>query len=169
MLHYIHKPDSQKELYFSINNCIEFIDKEGVYAIYNGDICSYVGQSKNVASRLATHLSGKYANCTDVYFVLNHCENSLDATERFLIQELKPTDNIMVNYDEELNKDEIFESFHYFPRTAELWIKNDGYHIVNEESTALIKYDEVYPSLDADGRIFNELLSILHVIESAKK
>ena len=40
----------------------------GVYTIYNDDICVYVGQSKNIASRLATHLSGRYKKATKIKY-----------------------------------------------------------------------------------------------------
>ena len=58
---------NQKVLYFKLNNTFNLqVDSElnhkfsGIYAIFKDDICLYVGQSSNLASRIATHLKGKY-------------------------------------------------------------------------------------------------------------
>lgn len=118
----IHNYDEleQKALYFKLNNAFnmeysteENIKLTGVYAIYNGDTCLYVGQSKNLASRIATHLRGKYKKATDIHIwdvesigfedfakrsqsakeiILNNCE-------KYLMSLLKPVDNLAIDMD----------------------------------------------------------------------
>ena len=62
------KPEvDSKEYFLKLNSSfclsgLEHSDRNrlaGVYAILQKDVCFYVGQSKNLASRLATHLTGK--------------------------------------------------------------------------------------------------------------
>ncbi len=63
----------QKELYFKL---VEIFNLEsivryrysGVYAIYKNTKCLYIGMSTNFASRIATHLRGKYRKATTIYF-----------------------------------------------------------------------------------------------------
>lgn len=109
---------SQKSLYFKLNNVLnlwneseENVKITGIYAIYKDDICVYVGQSKNIASRLATHIKGKYSVATNIFIfdikdigfsdyedrkpeskvsILNNCEN-------WFISKLKPIENIIAN------------------------------------------------------------------------
>lgn len=117
---------NQKTLYFKLYNAFNLntenelnIKHQGVYAIFKDDICLYVGQSKNLASRIATHIRGKYKNATQVYcwdvkeigfgdfdtrskesqsLVLNNCEE-------WLMAKLKPIENINIDMDFSLNKD----------------------------------------------------------------
>ncbi len=106
---------SQEILYFKIHNVLNLeknsnqnIKIAGIYTIFKNDICLYVGQSKNIASRLATHLKGKYKTADEIYF-WDICElgfddfherNSiskksiLDNAEKYLMSLLKPIDNI---------------------------------------------------------------------------
>ena len=86
----------------------------GLYAIFKEDICLYVGQSKNIPSRLSTHLTGRYeeADRIDVCFI---CEDFfgdfherskaaqtaiLVNNENELINRLKPIENIFVDRSE---------------------------------------------------------------------
>lgn len=114
--------DNQKELFFKINNIInlenETYEKElsGVYAIYKNDICLYVGQSKNLASRISTHISGKYKECDFIYlFDVRNLgfstffersddgkKSILDNCEKYLIKLLKPIENIIADFSFEI-------------------------------------------------------------------
>lgn len=115
MFSFIHKEREQKQLFFQIDTefkkCVE--DKTiGIYAIYRDEVCLYVGQSKNMASRIATHLSGKYKECTSVIVYRSNEEESfcLDETEKFVMKELKPSENIQIDFSYEIDKSKIMES-----------------------------------------------------------
>lgn len=120
-----HEDFSQKVLYFKLNNAFNMdinhetnIKIAGLYAIFKDNICLYVGQSKNLASRIATHIKGKYENFTDLYvwnieeigfgdflnrdiksrdLVLNNCE-------KWLISKLKPIENIIADMNFKLDE-----------------------------------------------------------------
>ena len=69
MFSYFTKSKKQKDLFFQLDYEFKKIDENrlsGIYAIYKDDVCLYVGQSKNLSSRLATHLSGKYKLCSKI-------------------------------------------------------------------------------------------------------
>jgi hypothetical protein len=75
MLTRFERPECSKELYFklsgslqicSYDNCSKTLKLAGIYAIFNGDVCLYVGQSQNVASRLSQHLFGRYSGATEI-------------------------------------------------------------------------------------------------------
>ena len=111
MFTYFRKSKSQKELFFQLNSImtIEKANKiSGVYAIYKSDVCLYVGQSSNIASRLATHLCGRYADSDKIFIFENNNDEDLILNEKYMIQSLKPTDNILVDYDEEIKTDSLF-------------------------------------------------------------
>ena len=111
MFAYFRKSKSQKELFFQLNSsiAIEKADKvSGVYAIYKSDVCLYVGQSSNVPSRLATHLCGRYADADKIFIFENANDEDLILNEKYIIQKLKPTDNILVDYDEDININSLF-------------------------------------------------------------
>lgn len=110
----------QRALYFKLNNIFNLetqseknVTIAGIYAIYKDDICLYVGQSKNLASRVATHLKGKYATASEI-FIWNiedigfndFSERStvaqnaiLNNVEKWLISQLKPIENILADFD----------------------------------------------------------------------
>ncbi len=133
MLASFTRPETSKHLYFNLNNSLHLADPmfsptykvAGLYAIFKNDICYYVGQSKNVPSRLSTHLTGKYESCdlVKVYFIdedgfSDFYERSKDSqkailenNESYLISELKPIENIMVDSDAKVNKDVLFSTF----------------------------------------------------------
>ena len=123
---------SQKHLFYKLKNAFHTTEIEelveaskisGVYAIFKDDKCYYVGQSKNLPSRLATHIKGKYsfADKIIVFTTLSNGFadfNSLDSesqklilenNETRLIQFLKPIDNIIVNYDKEIGNEKVFD------------------------------------------------------------
>jgi hypothetical protein len=119
------KDFEQKVLYFKLNNALNMnIDSElnlkfaGIYAIYKDNICLYVGHSKNLASRIATHIKGKYENFTDIYlwnieeigfpdFVersLGSQESILTNSEKYLMTKLKPIENLDIDMDFKLQE-----------------------------------------------------------------
>jgi hypothetical protein len=121
----IHEWESftQKQLYFKLNNAfnMNLLSEEnhkiaGVYAIYKDDICLYVGQSKNCASRLATHLKGKYETATDIHIWdvnkigfsdfydrdIDTQKTILDNCEKWLMTKLKPIENLLIDMSFEL-------------------------------------------------------------------
>ena len=111
MFAYFRKSKSQKELFFQLNStiAIEKANKiSGVYAIYKSDVCLYVGQSSNIPSRLATHLCGRYANADKIFIFENNNDEDLILNEKYIIQKLKPVDNILVDYDEDIEIDSLF-------------------------------------------------------------
>lgn len=112
------KDFEQKVLYFKLNNVLNLQEHNelnrkiaGVYAIFKDDICLYVGQSINLASRIATHLKGKYETSTELY--LWNVENIgfsdfyerskdsqniiLDNCEKYLMSKLKPIENLLID------------------------------------------------------------------------
>lgn len=114
------KEFEQKVLYYKLNNSfnMNLISElnykiAGVYAIYKDDICLYVGQSRNLASRIATHLRGKYENCTNIYvwdiqeigfkqfrgLIKDIQEQVLIRTEKFFMSKLKPIENLDIDMD----------------------------------------------------------------------
>lgn len=122
-----HDDKNQEWLYFKLNNAFNMDTDEpknikhiGIYAIFNGDTCLYVGQSKNIASRVATHLRGKYKNSTQIQvwdireFGFSDYDGRsseskkiiLDNAEKYVMQSLKPIDNIDIDMDFILSEDE---------------------------------------------------------------
>lgn len=120
MIHYFYNNEvdsgDYKSLYKSISKSLKRLDDEmkdkftGIYLIYNENKeIVYIGQSTNIASRLTTHIRGKYKNAYKISVIdLSHLEsNLLNSIERFLITKLKPIDNIMV--DEKYNINDLLE------------------------------------------------------------
>ena len=87
MFYYGYKKEEQKELFYQLKPLFGDENLMGLYAIYQGDLCVYVGQSKNMASRLATHLSGKYKECTriEIMEVYEEEEHTLLESEKYLL------------------------------------------------------------------------------------
>ena len=121
---------TQKQLYFKLNNALllehtpELTKLSGVYAIYSSNICLYVGQSKNLASRIATHMKGKYDlkelsififlpyDYYETFTELDVSDQSLILlkNESYLIKKLKPVENIIADHSIEIDKDFAFTS-----------------------------------------------------------
>ncbi len=122
MLTHFEKPEESKELYFKLSNSFHltmFDDRSstskfaGLYAIFKNDVCMYVGQSQNLASRLSQHLSGKYSSADKVliYSVTSNGfidffdrakdsrKNILENNERIMIKELQPVENLLLPDD----------------------------------------------------------------------
>lgn len=106
----------QKELYFKMCNVISLATKNttiaGIYAIYKNDICLYVSQSKNLLSRVSTHLPGKYKEADYIYLMdikslgfddfndRNDVSKKsiLDNCEKYIMKLLKPIENIIADF-----------------------------------------------------------------------
>lgn len=126
-------PDTTRDLYFKLSNSFQLADPlrsptykiAGLYSIHKNDKCYYVGQSKNLPSRLADHLSGKYEPADEfrVYFI---CESGFDnfyqrskkaqksileTNESRLMQILKPIDNIVIDHDIKIEEQYLFDCF----------------------------------------------------------
>lgn len=110
----------QKVLFFKLKtslnlDSIDGVDRKvaGVYAIYKDDLCLYVGQSTNIASRLATHIKGKYQEFTKIYVLdienIGWCDfkdrnkktqdNILLSVEKYVMSILNPIENINIDHD----------------------------------------------------------------------
>lgn len=108
----------QKVLYFKLNNSLNMnlestkdYKLAGIYAIYKDDLCLYVGQSRNLASRIATHLKGKYENATNIYmwnienigfpdfrsYDKEIQEQIIIRCEKYLMTVLKPIENLDID------------------------------------------------------------------------
>ena len=123
-----------KSLYFKLNNSLHLLSPEssstykiaGIYAIYKNNVCHYVGQSKNLPSRLATHLCGKYkdADTVAIYFAgelggVYDCPfyswsksdqtECLLANEALCIKELEPIENIYIPENADGDNDWLIE------------------------------------------------------------
>lgn len=159
----------QKELYFQLKNSFkmesELDEKEaGIYSIYSGDNCVYVGQSRNITSRLATHLSGKYSECTKINIYLIEDINLLDNTERYAICKLKPIDNIIANFTEDFSNVNVCYSVeHCLEENAPRII------LINGKKEILIKSD-MHMDLFYNDNIFDELSkSVIEIYDVKSK
>jgi len=131
------KPKDSKELFFALSNSFQIASPDnkspthkfaGLYAIYKGCTCYYVGQSQNLASRISQHLSGKYSSCdrVAVYFATNEGFDDfydrdkesrklvLENNEMMLIKRLKPIENL-ITPNSYYNPDECKLFFSLYP------------------------------------------------------
>jgi hypothetical protein len=137
MLTIFYRDSNSKHLYFKLSSSFQItsINEQGstlkfagLYAIFKGENCYYVGQSQNLASRLSQHLTGKYLSCDRVCVYLaksNGFENFdertkqarkeiLEANEFHLMNLLKPIENIITPpSDFKCNEDGMFNCFSY--------------------------------------------------------
>tara|TARA_R110000850_G_scaffold24625_7_gene71918 strand:- start:260 stop:829 length:570 start_codon:yes stop_codon:yes gene_type:complete len=121
-----------KNLYFKLNNSFQIISIEhqspavkfaGLYAIYKNDVCYYVGQSQNLASRVCQHINGKYSSVDRVEIFLARAsgfndfhsrskesrKSILESNESNLIKILNPIENLMLpNEDFAIGDDAVF-------------------------------------------------------------
>ena len=132
MIATFEQPETSKHLYFNLNNALHLANPPfsatykiaGVYAIFKNDKCYYVGQSKNLPSRIATHLTGKYESVdrVDLHFIGedNFCgfysrtkseqKEILENNEKWLINRLKPIENLLVS-DEIIASEYVCDEF----------------------------------------------------------
>lgn len=151
MFTYFRKSKSQKELFFQLNSSMT-IEKDnkisGVYTIYKSDVCLYVGQSSNIASRLATHLSGRYADSDKIFIFENTNNEDLIITEKYCIQKLQPIDNLLVNFDEKINIEDIFDIFYDYEKGAyENMLEYYDFCIINDKPNMFIFSIDMQPEL----------------------
>lgn len=118
---------TQKELYYALQSAFSLADNPelrkspaGCYVIFHGDKCLYVGQSKNLPSRISTHLWGAYSHATKVLFYTiknkfydfdnlkrEKQKRLLEINEKALMRYYKPIDNILVDFDSSINNDDL--------------------------------------------------------------
>lgn len=146
---------TQKVLYFKLNNSfnMEILEENnkkiaGIYAIFKDNICLYVGQSKNIASRLATHLKGKYQNF-DYIYVWN-IENIgfsdfnkrlqqsrisiLDNCEKHIMKLLKPIENIIIDMDFNIDEE----------KTPDIDFSETPCYIIKNNVSSILITDGIY-------------------------
>lgn len=170
----------QKSLYFKLNNILNLQNTEessericGVYAIFNNDNCLYVGQSKNISSRIATHMRGKYNGFKSIHLwdireigfgdfekrSKATQQEVLDNAEKHLMTLLKPIENINIDMDFTLPKEQtpMFESFSTFSISSDGYDLRvtDGYSLLAEEISTGVDY------LNACEKIDNEVHKIV--------
>ena len=149
---------TQKQLYFKLNNAFLFHEEisndatrlSGIYVIYSEQLCLYVGQSKNLASRIATHLKGKYEiDNVSIKIYLPECngygeefyEKSSDLqreilllNESYFIKKLKPIENIIADHSIDINPLSAFKAIRDdWPPNIEI-DKNSLDYVVSSES-----------------------------------
>lgn len=119
-------PATRSELYFHLSSAISLSNPlksdtykiAGLYSIHKDSKCYYVGQSQNLPSRLADHLFGKYSTADEfrIYFLGDGFDDFwmrsktarkviLENHEIAIMQDLKPIDNIIIDYDREINNE----------------------------------------------------------------
>lgn len=161
--------ENYKSLYISLSKSFKRLDNDvqdkisGIYFIYNDNReLMYIGQSKNIASRLTTHIRGKYRNAYKISVInLDYMESSyLDSIERFLITKLKPIDNIMVDEKYDINHlDEMFPD----SENINLLIKQEINNII-KPSFLIFPHNKFIVNGDFECKLF-ELLSSLNNTE----
>jgi len=158
---YLPEDHESKDLYFALRNSFalssEHLSSEtgkfaGVYAIFKKGVCYYVGQSKNLASRLSTHLTGKYIeadevrlfmpsdNClTDFYLDAENMEYFLLTNEAACIDIFKPIENILVKWGQEIPTKHLFWSVRYCDESDtdinpsfRIFINSHGFTVVED-------------------------------------
>jgi len=148
----------QRRLYFSIDKLLRISDDKkigGIYVIFKDDICLYVGQSKNIASRLSTHLCGKYKNVDKILIFEGYEEiEDLIPSEKCAIQIFKPIENILADYTEKINMKNIIFQLHDFLLGAPLF---EDYQLIINDSNILIF--DINFSLDLIDENNNKILS----------
>lgn len=166
----------QKTLYFKLDSAfnidaIKYLNKKirGIYAIFNDENCIYVGQSKNIASRLATHMRGKYKNATSIHTwdILEIGFNDFDSRskdsqinilnncEKYLMSKLKPIDNIDIDMDFILDEDNApdlsYLGFNIRINSNEYYISiSDSYSYAVEGAICTIDYMHYEKVIDDD-------------------
>ena len=144
-----------------------------MYLTGKNDICLYIGQSKNISSRIATHLSGKYKECTSIliYESFSEIDFCLNETERFFMKKFLPTENINIDFSYEINDDLIMESTarykkDYCEKNNEVFnIKDEfNFFIINGIDDLFIMDDLLHFNLKA----IKNISSLLHNLSGDK-
>ncbi len=135
MLTHFERPGESRELFFKLSDSLHitnFDDRSdtskfaGLYSLYKNGNCMYVGQSQNLASRIAQHLTGKYESVDKVVIFMaaangfddfyNRSKESrktiLENNEKVLIKQLKPIENLNLPCDNfDIREDKKFHMF----------------------------------------------------------
>lgn len=101
----------QKELFYDLKS--KMVDApRGWYVIFKENICLYVGQSKNLPSRLATHLKGKYSTADKILIYHSYDDSDADllSTEKYLMNLFKPVENVLVDFSIQIKREDMCES-----------------------------------------------------------
>jgi hypothetical protein len=167
------KAEKQKDLFYQLKEHLQY-DKHktsGIYAIFKNGVCVYVGQSKNIPSRLATHLTGKYKTSDQVLIYVDEDElDDLIPSEKFLIQYYKPTDNVLADYTEDLDIDNLIGCFHDFVRGANIVIEDSwSYMIINNAFDLFVCDSEIHLNLLENQFLFKYLKHCINSVENHKK
>lgn len=180
MFSYFPKKRNQKELYYQL--AAEFKkanDGEnktrGVYAIFKNDVCLYVGQSKNISSRLATHLSGKYKECDKILIYESVEDDTFDLvpTEKYAIQHFKPIENLLADYSEKIKMEDIFEGSIYYEIENPHKNKIDllgcaDYTLINDKYDLFFSFD-IGCDLYHSNKVTDYFKSLISNIEKTKE
>ena len=181
-----HDDKNQEWLYFKLNNAFNMDTDEpknikhiGIYAIFNGDTCLYVGQSKNLSSRIATHLRGKYEKATHIkcwdireigfsdYLdrLTMDKKSILDNVEKYVMTLLQPIDNVDIDMDFRLKGDtvpaiDIHGDYSFLVAISEYFITiTDSCSLAIDDIYTGVDYLDAFDKLDRKYR--PEVLSII--------
>lgn len=133
MLSRFDRTKESREFYFKLGSAMQVTSYQsasetmrfaGIYVIYKDDICYYVGQSQNLASRLSQHILGKYENSTriDCYLATDNGfgdfhnaskddrKSLLEYNELEFMRRFKPIENLITPSDDfEINEKRLFD------------------------------------------------------------
>ena len=173
------KPEDSKSLYFSLNNSFlisrfrvsSTLKLPGVYAIFKDKVCYYVGQSKNIASRLATHLNGKYKNADEIliytayehisddFYTLHKDDQShlLLLNEDILIDIFKPVENILTEYTVNNEYNVVFDIFEAYQNIGDL-IQYCPLRIYVTDQSLCVRTGDVYMDSKALKTIYSKTM-----------
>ena len=177
MFSYFKKSKNQKKLYFQIDSEFKKSDYEdnkipGIYAIFKDDLCLYVGQSKNIASRIATHLSGKYKECSKILiYPTVDPDDDLIELEKFVMQELEPTENLLIDFTEKLDHSLFAEGTIMYaienPHHTFDILQDSEFTIINTKFDLFIEC-EMHLDLYDNYNVFDFLLENMKIVADAK-
>lgn len=168
----INRKPNQKELYFDIDRVFRLNnDKKisGIYVLFKNDICLYVGQSKNLSSRLATHLCGRYESVDKVLIYQDfdsECEDNddiLNYSEKFAIKYFKPIENILADFTEEIDINCTISQFYDFNNGVPLFYT---YEIIISDNNIFISDDEIILNFSENKKMKKEILYCINTGEN---
>lgn len=167
----INRKSNQKELYFDIDRAFRLNnDKKisGIYVLFKNDICLYVGQSKNLSSRLATHLCGRYESIDKVLIYQDfdsegeENDDILNYSEKFAIKHFKPIENILADFTDEIDINSTITQFYDFKNGAPLFYT---YEIIFSNDNIFISDDEIILNFSDNEEMKKTVLYCINVGE----
>ncbi|MAO23827.1 MAG: hypothetical protein Unbinned3818contig1000_14 [Prokaryotic dsDNA virus sp.] len=182
MLSTFYQPEDSKILYFRLKDSFSLSSDHmskaggaisGVYSIHKQNQCYYVGQSSNLASRISTHLTGKYCGCDEIRLHIPTESDFADFYERdtesqkaillnneaYAIKLLKPIENILVQSSDEVLEEHLFESL----------INNSCHYFTIFNDYAYISVFDDIDSSSLDSRVVDRYLKSVEIMRSLKK